>query len=90
MATKAIARFRMRGLLGIALVAFGISLAFVFKKSSDWPAHVKTIALAAAYCTGIGGVPLVESYVKQLEFSEMKASLKAVGLLLGIMLLLNL
>ena len=83
-------RFKLRGLAGVALIAVGISLALVFNKSSDWPAHVKTVALALAYCTGIGGVPLVESYVKQLEFREMKTSLKAVGFLLVLMLLLNL
>ena len=90
MTPQAATRFKLRGLTGVLLIAFGIGLAFVFNKSSDWPAHVKTLALAAAYCTGIGGVPLVESYVKQREFSQMKSSLKAVGLLLALMLLLNL
>ena len=71
-------------------MAFGIGLAFVFNKASDWPAQAKTIALAMAYCTGIGGVPLVLSYVEQLKFGGMKPPLKAMAFLLVTLLLLNL
>ena len=94
MTTKAATRFKMRGLAGIALMAFGIGLAFVFNKASDWPAQAKTIAMAMAYCTGIGGVPLVMSYVERLEFGGMKPPLKpplkAMAFLLVMLLLLNL
>ena len=90
MTTKAATHFKLRGLAGIALMAFGIGLAIVFNKASDWPTQAKTIALAMAYCTGIGGVPLVLSYVEQLEFSEMKPTLKAIAFLLVMMLLRNL
>ena len=90
MLTESTSRFKMRGLLGVVLIASGIGLALVFKKGSNWPAEAKTLALAAAYCVAIGGAGLFSNCVYQLEFKQMKSTLMGLAVLLFTMLLLNL
>ena len=90
MATTSTSRFKTRGFAGIVLIAFSIGLAVVFKKTSDWPAAAKTLALAVAYCAGTGGAALFSSYVHQLEFKQMKPALTGLAALLAMMLLLRL
>ena len=89
MVRTATSRFKIRGFAGIVLIALSIGLAMVFKKTSDWPAEAHTLALAAAYCAGIGGAALFSSYTHQLEFNRMKPALTGLATLLA-MLLLNL
>ena len=90
MVTTATSRFKIRGFAGIVLIALGIGLALVFKKTSDWPTEARTLALAVAYCAGIGGAALFSSYIHQLEFKQMKPALTDLAALLAMMLLLNL
>ncbi|OGX87284.1 hypothetical protein BEN47_11515 [Hymenobacter lapidarius] len=90
MTTQASTHFKLRGLIGVALIFMGIGLALAFKKPSDWPAEVKTLALALAYCAGIGGAALFSSFTHQLEFKQMKPALIGATTLLATMLLLNL
>ena len=90
MLTESTSRFKVRGLLGVVLIASGLGLALVFKKGSNWPAEAKTLALAAAYCAAIGGAGFFSSYVHQLEFKQMQSTLMGLAVLLFTMLLLNL
>ena len=90
MLTESTSRFKMRGLLGVVLIASGIGLALVFKKGSNWPTEAKTLALAAAYCAAIGGAGLFSCCVQQLEFNQMQSTLIGLAVLLFTMLLLNL
>ena len=90
MVTTATSRFKIRGFAGIVLIALGIGLALVFKKTSDWPAEARTLALAVAYCAGIGGAAFFANYTHQLEFKQMRPALTGMAALLAIMLLLNL
>ena len=90
MATTSTSRFKTRGFAGIVLIALSIGLALAFKKISDWPTEAQTLALAVAYCMGIGGAALFFSYIHQLEFKQMKPALTALAALLAMMLLLQL
>ena len=90
MVTTATSRFKIRGFAGIVLIALSIGLALVFKKTSDWPAEAHTLALAVAYCAGIGGAALFSSYIHQFEFKQMKPAMTGLAALLAMMLLLNL
>ena len=66
-----------------------MGLAFTFNKTSDWPAKVKIMASATAYCVLFSGVALSNSYRYQLEFKQMKISLM-LSVLLFILLVLYL
>lgn len=90
MTTQSSTLFKLRGLMGVALIFTGIGLAVAFKKSSDWPTEAKTLALALAYCMGIGGAALFSSFTHQLEFKQMKPALFGAATLLATMLLLKL
>jgi putative hemolysin len=90
MVTTATSRFKIRGFAGIVLIALGIGLALVFKRTSDWPAEARTLALAVAYCAGIGGAAFFASYTQQLEYKQMKPALTGMAALLAMMLLLKL
>ena len=90
MVTTATSRFKIRGFAGTVLITLSIGLALVFKKTSDWPTEARTLALAVAYCAGIGGAALFPSYIHQLEFKQMRPALTGTAALLAMMLLLNL
>ena len=90
MVTTVTSRFKILGFAGIMLIALGIGLALVFKKTNDWPTEAHTLALAVAYCAGIGGAAFFASYTHQLEFKQMRPALTGMAALLAIMLLLNL
>ena len=90
MVTTATSRFKLRGFAGIVLIALSIGLALVFKKTSAWPTDAHTLALAAAYCAGIGGAALFSDYIHQLVFKQMKPALTGMAALLAMMLLLDL
>ena len=90
MVTTATSRLKIRGFAGIVLIALGIGLALVFKKTSDWPTEAHTQALTAACCAGIGGTALFSNYIHQLEFKQMKPALTGMAALLVTMLLLKL
>ena len=90
MVTTATSRFKIRGFAGTVLIALSIGLALVFKKTSDWPTEAHTLALAVAYCAGIGGAALFPSYIHQLEFKQMRPAMTGLAALLTMMLLLNL
>ena len=90
MVTTATSRLKIRGFAGIVLIALGIGLALVFKKTSDWPTEAHTLALTAACCVGIGGAALFSNYIHQLEFKQMKPAMTGLAALLVTMLLLNL
>ena len=90
MVTTATSRFKIRGFAGTVLIALGIGLALVFKKTSDWPAEAKTLALTGAYCAGISSAAFFASYIHQLEFKQMRPAMTGLAALLALMLLLNL
>ena len=63
-AANNVTRFKMRGLIGLSLIASGISLAIIFNKDSLWANGTKGLMLACAYFCGIGSSALLTSYVQ--------------------------
>ncbi|MBF9239716.1 hypothetical protein I2I05_20150 [Hymenobacter sp. BT683] len=88
--TGTTSRFKLRGLSGIVLIALGIGLACTFNKTSDWPAEMKTVAIATAYFAAVGGAALFSSFTHQLEFKQMKTNLLGMAGFLFMLLLLKL
>ena len=87
LAANNVTRFKMRGLIGLSLIAAGISLAIMFKKDSLWAYGTKGLMLACAYFCGIGGSALLTSYIQQSSLCQIKNTLAGMRLLLTVMLL---
>ncbi|AMR28135.1 hypothetical protein A0257_14255 [Hymenobacter psoromatis] len=78
--------FVRRGLPALLLIAAGIALSIVFKKSSAWPAETKLLMYALALVLGVGGTTLFGSYVRQRPLSSMKTQLISSALMVAILL----
>ena len=77
MQPKATISFAQRGLPGLLLIAAGLIMCFVFRRSSAWGPEVKQLLFPLALVLAIGGSNLLSSYVQQRSFKTMKTELLA-------------
>ncbi|TDN40001.1 hypothetical protein A8B98_15445 [Hymenobacter sp. UV11] len=78
-----------RGLPALLLIATGIGLSVVFRKSSAWPADIQHMVFPVALVLAVGGSNLLSSYVRQRPLAAMKMELLSSLCLVATLLLLR-
>ncbi len=82
--------FGRRGLPALLLIAAGLALAIVFRKSSGWPVDSQRLAYPVALVLAVGGSVLFSSYVRQRPLSVMKIEMLSAVFLVATLLLTRL
>ena len=81
--------FVRRGLPALLLIAAGITLSIVFRKSGAWPVAMQHVAYPVALVLAVGGSALFGSYVHQRPLRTMKTELLALLFLIATLALLH-
>ena len=79
--------FAQRGLTGLLLITAGLTMCFVFRRSSAWGLGVQQLLFPLALVLAIGGGNLLSSYMQQRSFKAMKTELLASAVIVGTLLL---
>ena len=79
--------FARRGLTGLLLIAAGLTMCFVFRRSSAWGLEVQQLLFPLALVLAVGGGNLLSSYMQQRSFKAMKTELLASAVIVGTLLL---